>query len=684
MVSERDPSEDQTSSSSEAKIPLIDRRSELAEWLSKKGNEGQVVKTRLKASERVIARVTDGIYRQPASALRELISNAWDADANDVTIITDAPRFSRIYVRDDGIGMSYETLSRLLHSIGGSAKRNAEGQELGVTSASDPEKTPGGRQVIGKIGIGLFSVSQLARRFRIVTKVKNEDYRLIAEVKIRAYSEDDSDDTIREADDSFVNGEVLITREHFPDLEAHGTDIILEDVKPRVRDMLRSADRWRALDEKADAIARNDIDTALSIRVAEPKYHSGWIKNLSLREDSPAVLSRPPSIPWNTDTPASCRMDALIDAIEKESSRIERPDLATTLDSYLEMLWTLALSTPVNYVEKHPFDLDSTSGIGLYWISNETRGQAIELQLKDNQTVRDAVREQAPGNPILEDGRTAPAGDFRVTIDGLELKRPIRFKYIRTDTRSLGRPMLFVGRYSPNLEKVDPALRGGEFGLEGYLFWNGKIVPKENNGVLIRIRGASSGLFDPTFFKYQISEQTRLRQITTELFIRKGLDAALNIDRESFNFSHPHVQFVALWLHRAIRQLTNRHKDISKKERDKKKEVISLANRDSITAHSQKVWESLRSNDEEPEIVIEKDRSSAEEKRSQGYMAIAREDMPTLASATKSSGYEDKEVQVRALMRVLAAYEVLEGRSYHEQQELIEAILRIFFSAPEQ
>jgi len=59
-----------------AELPLIDKREELAEWLSDKSHEGQVVRTRLKASERVIARVTDGIYRQPASALRELISNA--------------------------------------------------------------------------------------------------------------------------------------------------------------------------------------------------------------------------------------------------------------------------------------------------------------------------------------------------------------------------------------------------------------------------------------------------------------------------------------------------------------------------------------------------------------------------------------------------------------------------------
>src|SRR6185369_879197 len=106
----------------------------LAEELRAKQSSGEHHHAKLKTDERVIARVTDGIYRQPASALRELISNAWDADANHVTILTDAPRFSRIYVRDDGAGMSYDTLARLLHSIGGSAKRREEGQELGVTS----------------------------------------------------------------------------------------------------------------------------------------------------------------------------------------------------------------------------------------------------------------------------------------------------------------------------------------------------------------------------------------------------------------------------------------------------------------------------------------------------------------------------------------------------------------------
>lgn len=681
MVTHNDPADDVIRAGSE-KIPLIDQREELAAWLGESGNEGHVVRTRLKTSDRVIARVTDGIYRQPASALRELISNAWDADANNVTILTDAPRFSRIYVRDDGAGMSYETLSRLLHSIGGSAKRREEGQRLGVTSLLDAEKTPGGRLLIGKIGIGLFSVSQLARRFRIITKVRGESYRLIAEVRVRAYSEDGEDDAVRDDDDNFVNGDVLITREYSPDTDAHGTDIVLDDVKPRVRDMLRSADRWRALDEKAEAESLGDIESATAIRVEVPKYHTGWIDKLSANSSAPAVLSRTPKLPWGPESPAGSRMSMLMDAIEKESSRTERPDLASTLDTYLETLWTLALSVPVSYVDKHPFDLQADSEIGLYWISNETRGQAVELTLREGQTVREAIREQAPGNPELQEGKVAPAGEFRVNIDGVELKRPIRFKYIKTDTRSYGRPMLFVGRYSPSLKGVDPALRGGEFGLEGYLFWNGKVVPKENNGVLIRIRGTSSGIFDSTFFKYQISELTRLRQITTELFITRGLDAALNIDRESFNFSHPHVQFVAMWLHRAIRQLTNKHKDLSKRARVERQGVNAAAMRDAITIHSETVWNSRQSNDSLPEITITQNKNEAEAARSNGYMALVRADVPTLAVAMPPQDREDMDVKTRALMRVLAAYEVLDDRPYDEQQALIEAILKVFFSAP--
>ena len=80
---------------------------------------GEPVSAFLKTDERVFARITDGIYREPASALRELIANAYDADATEVQVVTDAPRFSKIIVRDNGHGLTEEALVHVICHIGG-------------------------------------------------------------------------------------------------------------------------------------------------------------------------------------------------------------------------------------------------------------------------------------------------------------------------------------------------------------------------------------------------------------------------------------------------------------------------------------------------------------------------------------------------------------------------------------
>jgi hypothetical protein len=104
--------------------------------------------------------------------------------------------------------------------------------------------------------------------------------------------------------------------------------------------------------------------------------------------------------------------------------------------------------------------------------------------------------------------------------------------------------------------------------------------------------------------------------------------------------------------------------------------------RDAITMHSEAVWSSRQSDDSLPEITIAQNRAEAESARSNGYMALARTDVPTLAGTMPQQVREDMDVKTRALMRVLAAYEVLDDRPYDEQQALIEAILKVFFSVP--
>src|SRR5882724_11677003 len=82
------------------------------------------IEGKLETDELVLARITEGIYRQPASALRELVSNAYDADATEVVILTDAPRFNKMIIRDNGNGLTPEALENLLTNIGASPKRS--------------------------------------------------------------------------------------------------------------------------------------------------------------------------------------------------------------------------------------------------------------------------------------------------------------------------------------------------------------------------------------------------------------------------------------------------------------------------------------------------------------------------------------------------------------------------------
>ncbi|CAD7713577.1 DNA mismatch repair protein MutL [Xanthomonas hydrangeae] len=660
----------------DVEVGFIEDQIALATYLSDPSAVGKPVRTYLQASDRVIARVTDGIYREPASALRELISNAWDADATQVTILTDAPRFGRVYVRDDGNGMSFDTLSHLVKNIGGSAKRSAKGEELGVTG-DDVDKSPGGRQLIGKIGIGLFSISQLARRFRIVTKVKGQSYRLIAEISLRTYTEDGTelDHASAESDDEYISGIVEIVSQSVEDIDSHGTDLILEDVKPRVRDLLRDSDRWQQVFERERAEESGDRETAKAIRVQQPLFHSGWIGASSPGRASTVEVA--PNLPWTEDTDPSERMAALMDAVEKQGGKKDRPDLAATLDSYLNMLWTLGLSAPVRYVDQHPFDLEASEKFDLYWISNEAKGQATQIKMHDGETVRQAVKTRGPGNKTLVDGLAQAGGGFRVFIDSVEIKHPVRFNYIPAGEKNLTKSLLFVGSYNPDLSKISADRRGGGLSLEGYAFWTGRIVPKENNGVLIRIRGASGATFDPTFFSYQVSELTRLRQITSEIFIQRGLDAALNIDRESFNFSHPHVQLVAGWVQRSVRQLTNKHKDLASKLRKERIGTKAAAEIGALDQFVRTVWSEKQSDDLPPEVTFADD-IGVKSARGMGNVALHRTTLTSVKALQQMPG-EQGASKVAALVQVLLAYDVLQGLEYSEQEELIAAILHVFY-----
>lgn len=629
------------------------------------------ISTTLKTDERVIARVTDGIYRQPGSALRELISNAYDADATRVVVNTDAPRFERIMIEDDGHGMTPEVLAHLLFHIGGSAKRSEGGRALGITAPDDPLRSPGGRRLIGKIGIGLFSVSQLTHSFQIITKVKGDPFRTIATVVLKQYLDEEivSEEGGKH---KFESGKVNIWREKAADMATHGTTVILTSIKPEARNTLRSREIWDAIEQEEKSAEVGETQS-----IEPPKFHIGRVDSSGeLLQKSAGTYA---SLPWDRTATPDAAFLQMVQAVWGEIGPSgPNPKLDHIFDYYLRMVWQLALAVPLPYVDGHLFDMPLAEWAEVFELSNRAKGGARKLELEQSRPIREELGLSDLANPV---------GLFEVYIDDLKLLRPIKFKGLPATSSALKKPLVFLGKCREEFQKVPKELSGGPLAFEAYLFWTPKIAPTEHQGSLIRIHGSSGTLFDPSFMRYQVAEQNRLRQITCEIFVSEGLDSALNIDRESFNNAHPHSVYITKWLHGALRQLASAQKKLAKEAsdhaRDENKDLaVSEIQRVAIDVWAQ---ESGDPTSNPPEIRI----SDAEHKASAAsdsyvFARTAVVPLRTKPKTTKQLAHEEViEEKLKAIAQVLASFGLLDSVSKRKQEKLLKAIYKIL-DAPEE
>lgn len=378
------------------------------------------------------------------------------------------------------------------------------------------------------------------------------------------------------------------------------------------------------------------------------------------------------SVPWDRSDLPDSAFRKLVDSVWSESQRgTPNPQLEQIFDYYLRMVWLqMGLAIPARYVDGHPFDLPFGDSIYAYELPEDLRTPPREIRLEEGQSVREALG--------LAGGATE-GSDFRVIVDDLELQRPLRFRSLPTTTHQVKKPILFVGRCREEFPGIPKELSSGPLEFDAYLFWAPKIVPTEHQGVLIRVHGSSGTLFDPTFMRYQVSEQTRLRQTTCEIFVRSGLEGALNIDRESFNYAHPHVVYLTKWLHVALRRLATVQKaiaaDIRRKSRQRgEREVQAQLDRIVTTA-----WQ--RQADDEgqaPPTVTFIDPAGggagegAGGKRAGGGYRFQRS---TVFGTSTAAGGGDRrsravERKLEAVIQLLAAYELLDSLSTSDQEQL--------------
>ena len=112
---------------------------------------------RLSGVDPGIIRELSGIYKPFVKAFKELISNAYDADAKTITV-TVSDDFSTIEVLDDGLGMTPYGFHESFARLGGS------------TAWLHGGRSPGGRSRIGYKGIGFLAVARYCGSLHIETR----------------------------------------------------------------------------------------------------------------------------------------------------------------------------------------------------------------------------------------------------------------------------------------------------------------------------------------------------------------------------------------------------------------------------------------------------------------------------------------------------------------------------------
>jgi len=173
--------------------------------------------------------------------------------------------------------------------------------------------------------------------------------------------------------------------------------------------------------------------------------------------------------------------------LESIESLLKYGDINTwrDFDRYSETLLEVALNVPVRYFDN--------------WLPRKLRASLSEFE------------------------RGVAKLRFDVKYDGIELRKPIVFP---------PNAKTFVRKFSFSGKKV---------GAKGYFYaQHGSIRPREIHGLLVRIRNAAVGEFDPSFWGFSASEYSLIqRWVTCEVWADDRLEEAMNIDRRTLRVTHP-------------------------------------------------------------------------------------------------------------------------------------------------
>ncbi len=180
----------------------------------------------VKVASKIIDYLSSGLYNSPASCLKELVNNSYDADAKRVDVFV-KPDAMTIVVADDGVGMSRAEFQEHFDHISESHKRDS-------TST-----TRSGRPKVGMIGIGAIAANELCDVMEIVSTKKGSTELLRVSLDFGAMRKPASERRV-EGTDEVVKADYAGVVERAPKDEQF-THVFLKEVRENTHEILAGA-----------------------------------------------------------------------------------------------------------------------------------------------------------------------------------------------------------------------------------------------------------------------------------------------------------------------------------------------------------------------------------------------------------------------------------------------------------
>jgi hypothetical protein len=448
----------------------------------------------IKVKAGILLHIGAGIYSSVAGAVKELVSNAYDADARTVVISTNYPVFDKFVIADNGTGMTAKRFEEAMQSIGNSIKGTIE-----PTRVTPEFKRP----IIGHLGIGLMALSQVCDRAIIESQVPGARTKFIAKLDFTEFTKatPQRDHAVKLAtllDHLGSNDSVdqFLTDPNTPKEAKQSLKQLLDEVNRLEGENLGYCmvyDDLPAVEgQRGTIITLEGINSAVLDKLSD--------QNRSLSAMPKSAKDR--GLDW-ADFGAEVNEWSWRQLCEK--LQIESGGLShQSLPGYHQFLWELALTTPVCYFDDAPILLS-----------------------------KDTLKKKK---------RALKAYDFNLIVDQRNLLKPI---------------LLPGGQLARNLDVLEPKydytltsvsfsreIEGSPLSFSGYIYWQRKqIQPSTIRGLQIYIRNIGIGTFDNTLLKFStVNPTSRAGQISGEIYADEGLERALNIDRRSFRETDAHYQ----------------------------------------------------------------------------------------------------------------------------------------------